>query len=292
MSKQYPSQVLKITDVTNEFYINSRTYMYFLQRVTLMCLSMFKWTNLPNNIPERFVERILFSEGKISFLDDRLFGYMMTRCTQYGELNFYDEPVAWKCYSSNGYDKDFSAEDVEIIRNNKMSLPTTSVIDFHLSRLFNLQRTIDANLWQQRHPIVIKSTESQRLTWENLFKKYDDNGYLIYGTDKLNLKDIESLDLKVPFIAPELYDLMEKVWNDLINSLGVNSANTSKKERLISDEANANNQIVQLNKDIMLEEREIAVERINAKFGLNIKVEMRNELNTSLLLENKGSEEE
>ncbi|MBO5713125.1 MAG: hypothetical protein J6R88_02845, partial [Clostridia bacterium] len=56
-----------------------------------------------------------------------------------------------------------------------------------------------------------------------------------------------------------------------------NNANTDKKERLITDEANANNQFIDSCTEMFLESRQRAVDEINKKFGTNITVELRTE---------------
>ena len=68
-------------------------------------------------------------------------------------------------------------------------------------------------------------------------------------------------------------------WNSLMNELltflGINNNNTDKKERLLVDEVNANNEFILVNIEHMYEERKLACELINEKFGLNITVERR-----------------
>lgn len=282
MSKVSPRNALKVDEADQAEYLNHETYMHYYTRLMLMCTSLFKWSNLPNGIPERFIEKNLFNFGQLAFFDDESFGLMVTKCTQTDMLNLYDEAIKWNCFSNNGYSKIYEADKVSIIRNNKYSIPTCQLLQHHLKRLFNIERTIDVNLWQQRHLAVIKSSESQRLTMQNLMKNYDEYGYMIFGSDKINLNDIETLNFEVPFIGIQLEDLKERKWNDLINMLGINSANTQKKERLITDEANANNQMILLNVDVMLAEREHATQEINERYNLDIKVEVRQGIDNSV----------
>ena len=51
--------------------------------------------------------------------------------------------------------------------------------------------------------------------------------------------------------------------------------NTEKRERLITDEANANNEVISINAQSMLLTREQACKEINDKYGLDIAVSMR-----------------
>ena len=49
----------------------------------------------------------------------------------------------------------------------------------------------------------------------------------------------------------------------------------NKRERLIQDEVNANNDYIQINLDLMYDMRLKFCEEVNAMFGTNIKVEKR-----------------
>jgi hypothetical protein len=277
MNKVKPSQVERIQEVDNMAYLKSETYIHYFNRLMLMITSLFKWENLPNNIPERFIEKILFEEGNIAFIDDESVGLMVARCMQYDKLNLYDTPVAWLCYSNNGYYKDFKEIDIEIIRNNKYSIPSSILINHHLQRLYNLEITIDKNLWFQRNMGIVKSSDETALTRRNIVEQYDKNSFIIYGKKNLDTDNLlETLSFDVPFIADKLEDIKDRKWNDLIGMFGINSANTSKKERLITDEANANNQLIDLSVDVLLAERKEAVAKINERWGLDIKVSLRN----------------
>ena len=76
--------------------------------------------------------------------------------------------------------------------------------------------------------------------------------------------------------------------NELLTFLGINNANTDKKERLIVDEVNAKHDFILVNLDHMFDEREKAVKEINEKFGLNIKVEKREVNNGEIYINNSG----
>ena len=65
--------------------------------------------------------------------------------------------------------------------------------------------------------------------------------------------------------------------NEALTFLGINNANTDKKERLITDEVKANDEQLYVARQVMLNARKQACEEINKMFGLNIDVEFRGE---------------
>lgn len=75
----------------------------------------------------------------------------------------------------------------------------------------------------------------------------------------------------------------------MLSFLGVNNVATEKAERLVTDEVNANNQMVQLAAETMLLTRQQAAKEFNETYGFNVKVKLRtfDEMQELLQLENE-----
>ena len=89
------------------------------------------------------------------------------------------------------------------------------------------------------------------------------------------LGSITTFDTKAKFMGNELMDYKKSVENELLTFLGQNNLPTDKKERLITDEANSNNQLIKSFADLQLVARQMACEAINKKYDLNISVKRR-----------------
>ena len=63
------------------------------------------------------------------------------------------------------------------------------------------------------------------------------------------------------------------------------NANTEKRERLITDEVEANNQLVQLGAAVMMSARHDACQQINQMYGLQVSVRQRTFAEVSAMLE-------
>lgn len=255
--------------------LNVLTYNDYYTRLSILATSIFKWNDLPDFIPERFIEKVLFNQGLCAYYYDEEKGfYRVSRCTPSGKLNCYDDPVEYTCYSVEG-SKTFKADDICIIRNNGFNVPTSHTIRLFAYRLAEVERTTDVNIKGQKTPIIIAVDEKQRLTFQNIINQQQDNEFAIYGTKAINLDDVKVFKTEVPFISDQLMIYKHDLWNDCMSFLGIANANTDKKERLVTDEVNANNQLVMLSASAMLKQREQACKEINAKFGTKISVEMR-----------------
>lgn len=255
--------------------LNNSTYNFYFTRAYLLVTNLFKWEGLPDSIEKRFIENTLFWYGELAFFNSSKYGLMVAKCNQSNLLNIYDVPISWKCYGNNGFYEDVKNENCAIIRNNNISVPSFNLIDNYCVRISDLIRTCDTNVYQQKRPKIYTCDESQRSVLKNVLMKTQNNEPYIVGNKAIDLNTFNALDNSTPFVAPELYDMAQRYFNEMIGVFGINTANTQKKERLISDEVNANNQLNMFSVDTMLATRQYACDEINKKFGLNVSVELR-----------------
>ena len=74
--------------------------------------------------------------------------------------------------------------------------------------------------------------------------------------------------------------------SEFLTEIGVNNANTDKKERLTDNEVEANDSEIQLNAGYWLENMREGFDKANKMYGLNIQVELKNTYNTEGNIEN------
>lgn len=250
-------------------HMNDRVVTDYFNRLMLTARSVFEWVNLPNNIDEKWIERYLFAEGKCVFFKDPTLGLMVARMTPNGELNYYDEPTTVLPYATN-YQGDTLENGVNcvVIRNNDDMIPTSPTIQLYALKLADIDRTIDVNIKAQKMPIIIKCSDKQKLTLKRVIDQRNDNEPVIFGDKGLDTDGIEVLNTHAPVVFKDLELQKHMVWNECMTFLGINNANQDKKERLVDDEVQANNEQVEASFNIMLKAREQACKDINRIFGL------------------------
>lgn len=79
------------------------------------------------------------------------------------------------------------------------------------------------------------------------------------------------------YIAGQLYDDLRKLEQRFDTAVGIPNANTEKRERLITDEVNANNVETKSLAEMWLEELKECVDKTNKMFNTEFAVEWRNE---------------
>lgn len=263
--------------------LTNLTFSDYYYRLMLLARSRFEWKNLPNGIEERWIEKYLFTEGDCLFFEDQTMGLMVTKATHAGNLNAYDEPTKLKPYGTNYNGKVYTNNvDCVLIQNNDCGIPTHPTIELYASRLAELSRTIDINVNAQKTPVVILCSEQQRKTVKTVFNQWNGFEPLILGDKDLDLNGFKAMNTQAPIVFDKLQLQKHAVWNECMTFLGIANANQDKKERLVTDEVNANNNQIELAAQLMLKSRQQAAEKINAMFGTNITVELR-EVNNDVM---------
>ena len=282
-------------------YLNNATLMDYLNRFKRVALSRFEWVNLPESMDSRWLELCLYYYGQASLLKDINYGFINTKCATNGKINIYNKPTAFNCYSFEysenrrlftGLNETLSSEEQEksdyeeciLVENNWEREPTAGSMELFALRLYEAERSCDTNIKTQKYPYFILCDESQRLTIINMLKKIEGNEFHVVG-DKNNLTpdQIKVLETNAPFVADKLQDYKKEIWNEALTFLGINNIMIDKKERLVTDEANSNNELINLNLQSYLAPRQEACKQFNKKFRLEgtdkeISVRVRSDL--------------
>lgn len=257
--------------------LNTQTYVDYLERMKKIALSMFEWVNLPPSMSSRYLEMCLYYKGQAALLYDKTFGYINTQAADAGYINIYGLPTVINCYSYSYntkrdlYVPDSSAtkdEECILVMNTYERIPTCSTIELFAARLADAQRSIDTNISAQRTPLMILTDKNQELSLRNLYAQYEGNSPVIFGDrNQLNLDSIKVLKTDAPFVAKDIMDYKVQIWNELLTFLGVSNL-SEKRERLITNEVDSNNELVNLNLESYLAPRKKACEEFNEKYGL------------------------
>lgn len=281
--------------------LNNATFMDYCNRFRRIALSIFEWVNLPKTMNARYLELCLYYNGKAALLKDKKYGFINTKCAGTGYVNIYGLPTKLNCYSYsfnsqrelyiglNPFDTEKEREEKEneqciLVQNNWESLPTVSSMELFAWRLYNAERVCDTNIQAQKTPVLLIADETQRLFLENLYQQYNGNQPFIFG-DKNQLGDkvIKAINTEAPYVADKIMEYKKEIWNEALSFLGINNIMLEKKERLITDEANSNNELINLNLQSFLAPRQEACRQFNEKYGFTgtdkeISVRVRSDL--------------
>ena len=293
----------KNKNVNREFIdssvLNTETYINYLNRLRQVAISQFEWINLPKSMNAEFLERCLYEFGKASLLKTKSYGFINAKAVGSSELNIYMLPSSINCFSTdslsedrklyNGFkdEKETEYDYCILVKNNQDMIPTEPTLRLFAWRLYEAERTCDVNIKSQKTPLFLVGDENLKLALKNLFEKYDGNEYVIYADKKqLGLDSLRAISTEAPFVADKIMEYKKEIWNEALTFLGINNINVEKRERLVKEEANANNELVNLNLQNRLLVRKQACVQFNELFNLNgdkaIDVRVRSDLTNAI----------
>lgn len=261
--------------------INNKTYIDYLNRLRLIATSLFIWDKLDDYAgtgASRFLEQSLYENGRACFVEDSELGYLALKVNPSDKLNVYNLPtkvLAW----SVGYNKEYAFDDVVYIMNNELQMPTADTIQLFAYRLYETERTIDTNLIAQKTPILIEGDTKTILTLKNVYMRYSGNTPFIFGNKQFDISNkLNVLKTDAPYLIDKLENHKHEIWNEAMTFLGIDNANTDKKERLITDEVESNNELINYYLNCFYKTRKKACDEINSKYDLDVSIKLNKDV--------------
>jgi hypothetical protein len=273
--------VKKINETELAMIINDRTMIDYIDRLKMLAISLFSWKDLDKYAgtgASRFLELSLYEDGRGVFIKDETLGYMALKVNPSDKLNVYQLPtkvMAW----SIGYNKQYDFDDVVYIMNNELQKPTREFMELFAYRLYETERTIDINLNAQKTPVLIEGDTKTILTLKNVYMQYSGNTPFIFGNKQFDISNkLNVLKTDAPYIVDKLDIHKHQIFNDALTVLGIDNANTDKKERLITNEVESNEELIKYYLNCFYKTRKYACEQIKEKFNIDIDIELNKDI--------------
>ena len=245
----------------------------------MLSLNMFRWEGLPQTIESRHIENSLFNYGLCLIVNDDDLGFISVPCNYGAYMNVNNVPTEVITCGFN-YIKTFDyirkdKNKCQLILNNDLAIGNEQYIFDYAQRMFEVENCIRVNINQQKFPWFVNTTPNSKKTMEEMFKKVMNGDPYIMGS-KDQIGSVEVLTLNTPYIADKLNEYKYELEREVLSFHGLNN-NFEKKERLLVDEVNSNNDFIDRNVELMYRQRQLACEEMNKKFGWNVRVINLNE---------------
>lgn len=268
----------------------TRIYDYY----KMLALNMFTWENLPETMNSRYIENALYENGLCLVNNDENLGFISVPCNYGANMNINGESTE---VLTSGYNyvktiNYINNKDCVLIRNNDLAKATRHYINNYAERMLEVEMCIRANINQQKFPWFINATEKTKKSLEIIFEKVENFEPFILANKEIGLGEnaLEVLTMPTPYVADKLNEYKYELEREILTFLSLNN-NFEKKERLLTDEINSNNDFISTNAMLMYKNRLQACEEINKKFGLNVKVLPNKEMITKYYQDDEEKEE-
>lgn len=269
-------------------YENDLEFQNVFYNLLNIALYSFKFDGLPKTCNERYFKLSLILNGAAALINDKELGFLTLGCTPMmsGDLNIYGEWPKINAYGWNGFNKMYSCymygvdnTDAEalICRDNDCMYPMVRTLLMYTKRLTDTMRTLDVTAKKLKTPYFITCDESQKTSVKKILDDIDFNKDSIIANRSTSPNEFNVLQTGVqPESVRVLWEHYSNLESEVRTLLGINSAaNLDKKERLVVDEAEANDILTDINIKYRLESYKTFCDTANIMFGLNLKVSSR-----------------
>ena len=242
---------------------------------------MFKYNNLPDSIPAKWLENYLLCNGAAVWIKTEKDGLIVTRPDIGGTPDLYYIPT--KVIVSNPYIKGINTSktyerdvDCVLMVNDTYAQGLLPLIKKYAAMLVENEITMNIADIMARASILLSAADDNTKASAELWLKRLIEGQLgIIGETDFTLSDQALTVNNLSNAAATLTDLIEYqqyIKASFYNDIGLQSNYNMKREAINSNESQLNEDMLHPMIDNMLKERQDALEKVNAMFGTNITV--------------------
>lgn len=251
----------------------------YIRHLTEISVNRFKWTGLPKTVDPRFMELTLFKSAlSIFYYEHDLKRFLALPGHGTGQKDMMDNWTHFQTSGNNWANKRLPRRMCVPIYSNYLRIPDLDIVQVYATKFADLDLTIEINAHNARRNKYMVTSEDQRVTAENINRQLDEGQTVRMNFDAFNPTDTANMfgvvDLGVnPDHVEKLHILKVRLYNECMEMLGIKTANQDKKERMVADEVDANEESSLSTQMVALNERRAAAQRINDMWGLDVSVE-------------------
>lgn len=222
----------------------------------------------------------LFQYGSVAVADTNEFGWV---CYPYSvetwDLYYNPKKIHIHCKDIVGtLDREVGV-DAGIVRVFDDYFGLDDIVTNYATQLAQVDKDVQINLMNANVAYLFKAkNKKQAEEFKKAYSKASEGEPLVVVNTDVMSDDSDVTTLlnspKNNLIVNDLLDARRTIINEFLTEVGINNANTDKKERLITDEVKANNEEVKAIVQVMYDNISMCFDKINAISGLNLAVEL------------------
>lgn len=264
---------------------NTGLFYYFGDYLLKKVMSCFDF-DLPDTWPSNYFKYTLFGRGFLAVFNTAKYGDIFQNCTIGDNVTLYYQPkfaiVANPVLGSLKLD---IGTDCEILKLQPDFSSVLDIVGYYADMMAVASETIAVNLLNSR--VSYTFLAENKAMAETFKKMYDQMASgrpftvvdkdVAVGEDGVKSWDFFVQNVGQNYIVDHVLDDLKKIEDQFNTRVGIPNANTQKKERMISNEVEANDIDTQTLVNLWLDTMREDIDKINAHFGLDLAVRYRYE---------------
>ena len=262
---------------------NTRLQRYFRKYLLQKAISVFKW-KLPDEWDKDYFLYTLYGRGFISILYTDRYGVICQECAP-GGFNLYYRPSY--VIVTNPLIRDTLTLNIDtdcvLLKLQPDYSSIMDLVNYYADQLALISEAMGVNLVNTKSGTVFGAeNKAQAETYKKMYDNLSEGDpAVVIGKNLLNDDGTPNWfpftqHVKESYITSDLLSDARKIEAMYDTEIGIPNANTDKRERLISDEVNANNVETATRAELWLETLRKEIKKANAMFpDLNLSVDWR-----------------
>lgn len=261
---------------------NTRLARYFRKYLLQKAFSVFKWT-LPEEWDRDYFLYTLYCRGFIAILNTARYGTICQECSP-GGYNLYYRPSY--VIVTNPLIRDTLTLNIDrdcvLLKLQPDYSSIMDIVSYYADQLALASEAMGVNLVNTKSGVVFGADgKAQAETFKKMFDNLSEGDPAVVIRKNL-LNDDGSpnwfpfvQNVKESYVTSDILSDMRKIEAMFDTEIGIPNANTDKRERLISDEVNANNVETATRCELWLETLRTGLDKANDMFNLQLAVDWR-----------------
>ena len=260
---------------------NSTSFWFYVRALFRKAMSIYELSGVPEEWDLDYFMSVLFSQGFLTITDTAM-GVLPLKCGVSG-INVFNHPTT--VIVANPVLGNFSKtidEDCVLVKLSYDYRGLMDIVYRYATMLAECDNSISVNLMNSKVAFIgLVESKAQANSMKLMYDKISSGEPAVFVKgSQINGDQILYNHVKENFIASDIQILKRKIMSEFLTEIGVNNANTDKRERLTDNEVEANDSEIQLNAGYWLEQIREGLNKANKMFGLNLAIELKNTFNT------------
>lgn len=233
-----------------------------------------------SKLPFRYLEKQVSIYGRGAIYKHPKYGFAFYKTTMAGNLSIYGLPNTYFLYTySGGNPLKVQADDPNlIILQDNFDGSSLDIIAQHYGeQLGKIRETIITNVFTMRTPFIISAPKEKLLEVRMIMEAINEAPDVLADPNLEMSEAIKVFDLKTPDHLKTLEDEYNTTFGKFKEEIGFSANTVDKKERLVADEAEQDEDMLKAFDTEPYENRKRFVKLMDDKFGIKLKLVKANE---------------
>lgn len=249
----------------------------YINKYFNLFMNSIEFTNLDYN-QQDYIMRKFWSEGTVAAFPIKNTGELGFTLYATQQYNMYDMPEVVQLI--NKWNVPFMPitpqvvdKDVVIGWAQSNHKPVETIVRSYIDRMVQVDMVINTNLNVHKMPFLVGVTPTDEDKIQDLINRILNDELAVF-TDLEDLSMVQAFVTQTPYIIDKLYAYRTSLENELLTYLGLdNNLDDPTKDRLLVDQVNANNNLINANQYGFKKNIEAFIDHIREVLGYEITME-------------------